>query len=133
MRDRDQRLNPRLYDGLNSVNFCTSEVTLFEKKEPKRASPRLNKLKKRVLQNFLDEILNYRSTGPLSVPVSVPATGTGTGTKKLNFTGTRNGTGTKRKILAGPEPGPKKKLLGPGTKKKSYRDQKKVVPHISSW
>jgi len=34
-RDRDQRLNPRLYDGLNSVNFCTSEVTLFEKKSPK--------------------------------------------------------------------------------------------------
>jgi hypothetical protein len=31
-RDRGQRLNPRLYDGLNSVNFCTSEVTLFEKK-----------------------------------------------------------------------------------------------------
>jgi hypothetical protein len=28
-RDREQRLNPRLYDGLNSVNFCTSEVTLF--------------------------------------------------------------------------------------------------------
>ncbi len=62
-RDRDQRLNPRLYDGLNSVNFCTSEVTLFEKKEPKSASRRLNKLKKRVLKNFLDEILNYRSAG----------------------------------------------------------------------
>ncbi len=33
--DRDQRLNPRLYDGLNSVNFCTSEVTLFEKNSRK--------------------------------------------------------------------------------------------------
>ncbi len=51
-RDRDQRLNPRLYDGLNSVNFCTSEVTLFEKKEPKSASRRLSKLKKRVLKSF---------------------------------------------------------------------------------
>jgi hypothetical protein len=94
-------LNSRLYDTLNSVNFCTSEVTLFEKKEPKSASRPLNKLKKRVLKTFLDEILNYRSAGPLSVPVA----GTGTGTKKLNF------TGTKRKILAGPEPGPKK--VGP--------------------
>jgi hypothetical protein len=28
-RHRDQRLNPRLFDGLNFVNFCTSEVTLF--------------------------------------------------------------------------------------------------------
>ncbi len=37
-------------------------------------------------------------------------------------------TGTKRKILAGPEPGPKKKLPGPGPNKKSYRDQKKVGP-----
>jgi hypothetical protein len=78
-RDRDQRLNPRLYDGLNSVNFCTSEVTLFEKKEPKSASRRLKKLKKQVLKNFLDEILNYRSAGPLSVPV--PAIGIGTGTQ----------------------------------------------------
>jgi hypothetical protein len=34
-RSRDQRLNPRLYDGLNSVNFCTSEVTLFQKKSRK--------------------------------------------------------------------------------------------------
>jgi hypothetical protein len=34
-QNRDQRLNPRLYDGLNSVNFCTSEVTLFEKKSRK--------------------------------------------------------------------------------------------------
>jgi hypothetical protein len=116
-RNRDQRLNLRLYDGLNSVNFCTSEVTLFGKKEPKSASRRLNKLKKRVLKNFLDEILNYRSAGPLSVPA--------TGTKKLNF------TGTKRKTLAGPEP-------GPGPNKKSYRDwdrdrdQKKLVPHISN-
>jgi len=100
-RDRYQRLNPRLYDGLNSVNFCTSEITLFEKKEPKSATRRLNKLKKRVLKNFLDEILNYRSAGPLSVPVPV----------------VRTGTGTKRKILAGPEPGPKKKLPGPGPKK----------------
>ncbi len=33
--DRDQPLNPRLDDGLNSVNFCTSEVTLFEKKSRK--------------------------------------------------------------------------------------------------
>ncbi len=32
---RDQRLNPRLYDGLNSVNFCTTEVTLFEKRSRK--------------------------------------------------------------------------------------------------
>ncbi len=70
--DRDQRLNSRLYDGLNSVNFCTSEVTLFEKKEPKSASHRINKLKKRVLKNFLDEITNYRSAGPLSVPVPGP-------------------------------------------------------------
>jgi hypothetical protein len=74
-------LNPRLYDGLNSVNYCTSEVTLFEKKEPKSASRRLNKLKKRVLKNFLDEILNYRSAGPLSVPVPVAGTGTGTNKK----------------------------------------------------
>jgi len=51
-RDRDQRLNPRLYDGLNSVNFCTSEGTLFEKKEPKRASRRLNKLKKTSIEEF---------------------------------------------------------------------------------
>ncbi len=53
------------------------------------------------------------------------------GPKKLYFTG----TGTKRKILAGPEPGPKKKLPGPEPNKKSYReldrDQKKLVPHIS--
>jgi hypothetical protein len=63
-RDRDRRLNPRLYYGLKPVNFCTSEVTLFEKKEPKSASRRLNKLQKRVLKKFLDEILNYRSAGP---------------------------------------------------------------------
>ncbi len=77
MRDQnwDQRLNSRLYDGLNSVIFCTSEVILFEKKEPKSASRRLNKLKKRVLKNFLDEILNYRNAG--------------LGPKNLNFTGTR--------------------------------------------
>jgi hypothetical protein len=97
---RDQRLNPRLHDGLNSVIFCASEVTLFEKKEPKSASRRLNKLKKRILKNFLDEILNYRSAGPLSVPVPVTVIGTR--------------TGTKREILAGPEPGPNK----------NYRDQK---------
>ncbi len=42
------------------------------------------------MKNFLDEILNYRSAGPLSVPVPVA------------------GTGTKRKILAGPKSGPKK-------------------------
>ncbi len=77
-RDRDQRLNPRLYDGLKSVNFRTSKVTFFEKKEPKSASRRLNKLKKRVLKNFLDEILNSRRAGPLSAPVPVPATGTWT-------------------------------------------------------
>ncbi len=35
-RDRDQSLNPRLYDGLNSVNFCTSEVTLFKKKRAEK-------------------------------------------------------------------------------------------------
>jgi hypothetical protein len=64
-----------------------------------------------------------------AVPVPI------TGTKKLNFTG----TGTKRKILAGPELGPKKKLPGPGPgpNKKSYRDldrdQKKLVPHIFRW
>jgi hypothetical protein len=75
-QDRGQRLNPRLYDGLNSANFCTSEVTLFEKKEPKSASRRLKKLKKRVLKNFLVEILNYRSAGPLSVPIPVAGTGT---------------------------------------------------------
>ncbi len=97
---RDQRLNPRLYDGLNSVIFCASEVTLFEKKEPKSASRRLNKLKKRILKNFLDEILNCRSAGPLSVPVPVTVIGTR--------------TGTKREILAGPEPGPNK----------NYREQK---------
>jgi hypothetical protein len=51
-RDRDQLLNPRLHDGLNSVNFCTSEVTLFEKKEPKNASRRLNKLKKTSIEEF---------------------------------------------------------------------------------
>jgi hypothetical protein len=93
------------------------------KKEPKSASRRLNKLKKRVLKSFLDEILNHRSAGPLSFPV--PATGTE--------------TETKRKILAALEPGPKKKLPGPGPgpNKKSYRDldqdrdQKKLVPHIS--
>jgi len=51
-RDRDQRLNPRLYDGLNFVNFCTSEVTLFEKKEPKSASHRLKKLKKTSIEEF---------------------------------------------------------------------------------
>jgi hypothetical protein len=64
------------------------------------------------LKNFLDEILNYRSAAPLSVPV--PMSGTGTGTKNLNF------TGTQRKILAGPEPGPKKNTgtgTGTGTKK----------------
>ncbi len=77
--DRDQRLNPMLYDGLNSVNFCTSEVTLFEKKEPKSASCRLKKLKKRVLKNFLDEILNYRSAGPLSGP------GLGPGLNKKSY------------------------------------------------
>ncbi len=54
------------------------------------------------MKNFLDEILNYRSAGPLSVPV--------------------HGTGTKRKILAGPEPGPKKKLPVLVANKKSYRD-----------
>jgi hypothetical protein len=63
------------------------------------------------------KFLNYRSAGPLSVPVPVPVAGTG--------------TGTKRKLLAGPEPGP-----GPGPNKKSYRDlgrdQKKLVPHMSS-
>ncbi len=86
-------MNPRLDDGLNSVNFCTSEVTLFEKKSRKvLISRRLNKLKNEYLKNFLHEILNYRSAGPLSV--SIPANGTG--------------TGTKRKILAGLEPGPKK-------------------------
>ncbi len=86
----------------------------IRKKEPKSASRRLNKLKKRVLKNFLDEILNYKSGGPLSVPVPATRTGTGTGTKKFNFTETR--TGTKRKILAGTEPGPKKST-GTGTKK----------------
>jgi hypothetical protein len=40
----------------------------IRKKEPKSASRRLNKLKKRVLKSFLDEILNYRSAGPLSGP-----------------------------------------------------------------
>ncbi len=35
-RDRDQPLNPRLYDGLNSVNICTSEVTLFKKKRAEK-------------------------------------------------------------------------------------------------
>jgi hypothetical protein len=45
--------------------------------------------------------------------------GTGAGIKKLNF------TGTKRKILAGPEPGLKKKLPGP---KKKLPGPKKVGP-----
>ncbi len=110
-------MNPRLYVGLKFVIFCTSEVTLFEKKESKSASRRLKKLKKRVLKNFLDEILNYRSAGPLSVPVPVPVAGTEIGTKKLNFTGTRTktgtGTGTERKISAGPEPGPGPQKAGP--------------------
>jgi hypothetical protein len=103
--------------------FVRQKSLYSKKKEPKSASRRLNKLKKRVLKNFLDKILNYRSAGPLPVPVPVA------GTRKLNFTGTR--TGAKRKILAGPEPGPE-------PNKKSYRDldrdrdQKKLVPHISN-
>jgi hypothetical protein len=68
--------------------FVRQKSLYSKKKEPKSTSRRLNKLKKRVLKNFLDEILNYRSAEPLSVPVA--------------------GTGTKRKILAGPEPGPEK-------------------------
>ncbi len=82
--------------------FVRQKSLYSKKKEPKSASRRLKKLKKRVLKNFLDEILNYRSAGPLSVPVA----------------------GTKRKILAGPESG----------RKKNYRDrdQKMLVPHISS-
>jgi hypothetical protein len=54
--------------------------------------------------------LNYISAGPLSVPV--PATG----------------TGTKRKILAGPESGPKKKY------RDRDRDQiKRVTGTKKSW
>ncbi len=64
--------------------------------------------------------MNYRSAGPLSVPVSVAV--------PVPVVGTR--TGTKRKTLPGPEAGPKKKLPEPGPNKKSYRDQKKLVPHI---
>jgi hypothetical protein len=65
--------------------FVRQKSLYSKKKEPKSASRRLNKLKKRVSKNFLDEILNYRSAGPLSVPVPVPvpATGNGTGTKKM--------------------------------------------------
>jgi hypothetical protein len=73
------------------------------------------------LKNCLDEILNYRSAGPLSVPA--------TGTKKLNFTGTR----TKRKILAEPEPGPKTNYQDRDRDLDRDRDQKKLVPHISSF
>ncbi len=46
----------------------------------------------------------------------------GLGPKKLYF------TGTKRKILAGPEPGPKKKL--PGPKKKLTGPNKKELPGL---
>jgi hypothetical protein len=53
----------------------------IRKKEPKSASRRLNKLKKRVLKNFLDEILNYRSPGPEPGP-NKKVTGTWIGTKK---------------------------------------------------
>jgi len=63
-----------------TLSIFVSQKSLYSKKEPKSATGRLNKLKKRVLKNFLDEILIYRSVGPLSVPA--------TGTKKLNFTGT---------------------------------------------
>jgi hypothetical protein len=66
-----------------NLSIFVRQKSLYSKKEPKSASRRLNKLKKRVLKSFLDEILNYRSAGPLSVPI--PA------------------TGTKRKILAGPK------------------------------
>ncbi len=83
-----------------TLSIFVRQKSLFEKKEPKSASRRLNKLKKRVLKNFLDEILNYRSVGPLSVPVPVPVAR----------------TGTKRKILAVPEPGPKK----------NYRDRDQI-------
>ncbi len=48
--------------------FVRQKSLYSRKKEPKSASRRLNKLKKRVLKNFLDEILNYRSAGPLSGP-----------------------------------------------------------------
>ncbi len=72
-----------------TLSIFVRQKSLYSKKEPKSASRRLNKLKKRVLKNFSDEILNYRSARPLSVL----ATGTG--------------TGIKRKILAGPEPRPK--------------------------
>ena len=98
-----------------TLSIFVRQKPLYSKKKPKSASRRLNKLKKRVLKNFLDETLNYRSAGPLSVPV--PATGTGTGTKKLNF------TGTKRKILAGPEPGPKK----------NYRDRDQIKRVTGTW
>jgi hypothetical protein len=62
------------------------------------------------LKSFLDEILNYRSVGPLSVPIPMA------------------GTRTKRKILAGPEPG----------RKKNYRDWdrdqiKRVAGTKKSW
>jgi len=67
--------------------FVRQKSLYSRKKEPKSASHRLNKLKKRVLQNFLDEILNSSSAGSLSVPAA------GTGTKKLNFTGPGPGPG----------------------------------------
>jgi hypothetical protein len=66
--------------------FVRQKSLYSKKKERKSASRRLNKLKKRVLNNFLDEILNYRGAGPLSVPVPVAGsrngTWTGSGTKK---------------------------------------------------
>jgi hypothetical protein len=46
------------------LSFFVRQKSLYSKKEPKSASRRLNKLKKRVLKNFLDEIVNYRSAGP---------------------------------------------------------------------
>jgi hypothetical protein len=77
-----------------TLSILVRQKSLYsKKKEPKSASRRLKRLKKRVLKNFLDEILNYRSAGPLSVPVPIPVGGTGT---KKKFSRAR--TGTEKKI-----------------------------------
>ncbi len=47
-----------------TLSIFVRQKSFYSKKEPKSASRRLNKLKQRVLKNFLDGILNYRSAGP---------------------------------------------------------------------
>jgi hypothetical protein len=60
-----------------TLSIFVRQKSLYSKKKPKSARCRLNKLKKRVLKKCLDEILNYRSAGLLSVPVPVRAPGPG--------------------------------------------------------